>query len=99
MNLHEHLLNLRRPKSLVSAALHAAALPRHRSLQQALVRAGYTLQTSTQTLVAEEQSLNDRRTLGDTSYPPAKHVMVLAALIRQASLKQTHLSSNLCVAA
>ncbi len=95
----EYLGTLRRPKLLIAAATHAAADQRLPALRRSLFRLGLNTNSAAQLLVVEEQSLNERRTCGDASYPLSAHVVVLAALLRQASFTQTHLSSNLCVAA
>ena len=80
-----YLRSLRRPKLLISAAAHAASHQRLPALRQSFGHFGLATTSAAQLLVVEEQSLNERRVSGDASYPSARHVAVLAALMWHAT--------------
>ena len=81
----EYLRALHRPRLLIAAALHATSHQCLPALRHSFGHFGPTTISTAQLLVVEEQSLNERRVSGDASYPSARHVAVLAALMWHAT--------------
>lgn len=80
------LANLRRPRLLIHAARFGLQdYCRDRDLRRILSVSGSPERVLPE-LLAEEQRLEQRRQTGDVTYPVARHIAVLAALMAEVRL-------------
>lgn len=86
-DLSNFLKQIRRPKLLVRAARMGLLHYRAERDMPALIKAKTKAAERVQTLIAEEQRLEEGRQAGDSTYSIQSHVGILIALIAEARLR------------